>query len=107
MLYYSEVTGKNYKTEKECLMAENAVKIEQEKERIRKEKEAAERDKIAAERKEAAARVEEARKAMVAAQNEYKKVLSAFVDKYHSYHYTTTDASQIPTLFNFLDSFWG
>lgn len=98
MLYYSEITKKNYKTSDECIKAEeealNAqVKAKQEKERI------------AAERKTRAAEVEEARKNMITAQNKYKEVLEAFVKTYGSYHYSTTNTKDIPTLFDIFNPF--
>jgi len=101
MLYYSEITKKNYKTSDECIKAEeealNAqVKARQEKERI------------AAERKTRAAEVEEARKNMVAARQKYAELLEAFTKDYHTYHLSLDgeDAKRaVPTLFDFFNIF--
>ena len=107
--FYSDVTKNFYETEKECLAAEFKVKEEQNREKIRKEREAAieneKREKANAERKEAAARVEEARKAMTQAQTAYKNELDKFITKYGTYHYSTTNANEIPILFDLFDSF--
>lgn len=96
MRYYSDVTKKFYDTAKECTKAEEEVIMMQAKEKEEKEK-------LAAERKNRAAEVEEARKKMVAAQNEYKEKLEAFIRDYKSYHYSSTNANEIPTLFNFFN----
>ena len=95
MLYYSEITKKNYKTSDECIKAEeealNAqVKAKQEKERI------------AAERKTRAAEVEEARKNMITAQSKYREVLESFIKQFGSYHYTSQSSNDIPVLFSSL-----
>lgn len=99
MRYYSDVTKKFYDSSNACIKAEeealNAqVKAKQEKE------------KLAAERKSRAAEVEEARKNMVAAQNKYKELLEAFVKQYGSYHYSTTNAKDVPTLFDIFNPFF-
>ena len=63
----------------------------------------AEKEKDAAERKALAEEVEAARKTMVDAQNAYQKKLREFVDKYHSYHFTSTDPTDVPVLFDLFD----
>lgn len=97
MKYYSEVVGKTYDTEKECLAAEQLALKAREEEKTKKEKEAAERKNMANE-------VEAARKAMVEAQKLYRDKLEAFVKRYGSYHMSWTDSKEIPTLFNLLSN---
>ena len=106
MRYYSDVTKSVYNTEKELVAAEQQVKVEEAKKARAAEEEKARKDKMAAERKARAAEVEEARKAMTEAQKHYKDVLEAFVKDYHSYHYSTTDTSDIPTLFQIFNPFF-
>lgn len=104
---YSDKTNKFYNSVEEANQAEfelkekeNLAKIEKE----RKEREAkAQKEKDAAERKAMAEEVEKARKAMVEAQKAYKDKLGAFVDKYHTYHFSTSDPSEVPTLFDIFD----
>ena len=98
MRYYSEITQKTYNTEKECLEAEFKVKEEKNREKIRQ-------DRLVAQRKERAAEVDAARKTMVEAQKKYKEVLEAFIKDYKSYHYSSTDVSDIPTLFDLFNWF--
>ena len=96
MKYYSDVTKRFYDTSDACIKAEEEALTVQAKEKQEKEK-------LAAERKNRAAEVEEARKKMVAAQNEYKEKLTSFIKDYKSYHYSSTDVNDIPTLFNFFN----
>lgn len=93
MRYYSDVTKSFYDNSIDCLAAERELLAKQEKEEHEKKR-------IAAERKAAADKVDAARKAMNEAQSAYKKELEAFCAKYGSYHYSTKDVSDIPTLFN-------
>lgn len=97
MKYFSDVTKKFYDTSDACIEAEEQALNEQIKERQKK-------DRLAAERKERAAEVEEARKKMVAAQKEYRDLLEDFIRDYKSYHYSRTDANEIPTLFNLFNT---
>ena len=110
MKYYGEKTNKLYDTADECQKAEFEAKEEENRQKILAERKAAElkekKEKATAERKAMAAEVEEARKTMVAAQKAYKEKLSAFVDKYHTYHYSTTDVNEIPSLFDLFDKFF-
>lgn len=110
MKYYGEKTNKLYDTADECQKAEFEAKEEENRQKILAERKAAElkekKEKAAAERKALAAEVEEARKTMVAAQKAYKEKLSAFVDKYHTYHYSTTNVNEIPSLFDLFDKFF-
>ena len=97
MRYYSTETREFYNSEKECLKAEREYL--EKRDAAKKEKE-----KQAAERKARAAEVEDARKAMIAAQKKYREVLGAFVKQFGSYHYSTTNTDEIPTLFSMFDS---
>ncbi len=103
---YSDYTQQFYDSIEDATKAEAALAQEQKNKQLAAEQKAAaekaQKEKEAAERKAAAAKVEEARKAMVAAQTEYRKLLEDFVKKYKSYHYTTTSIQDIPTLFNFI-----
>ena len=96
MRYYSEVTKNFYDTEKACLEAEFKVKEEQNRQKILKEK--AER-----ERKEKQEALVAARKAMVKAQNDYRKELESFCKDYGTYH-LSLDGQDVkkaaPTLFD-------
>lgn len=93
MKYWNEYEQKFYENANDCLEAERKFKAQQEKEEYEKKRQAAER-------KAAADRVEAARKVMNEAQSTYKKELEAFCKKYGSYHYSSKDVSDIPTLFN-------
>ena len=57
-----------------------------------------------AERKACAEKVEVARKAYLEAQKAYKKELEAFCGKYGTYHYSTTSAEEIPSLFDWFNN---
>ena len=105
---YSDKTGKFYNTveeanraEFEVIEKENLAKIQKEREEtaLREKKE-----KEAAERKAMAEQVEIARKAMIEAQKAYKEKLSAFVDKYHTYHFSTSNPEEVPTLFDIFEN---
>ena len=102
---YSDRTNKFYNTVDEANRAEfelkekeNLAKIEKErKEREEKEK----KEKVAAERKAAAEVVDNARKQYLEAQKTYRKALEDFCGKYGTYHYSTTGAEDVPSLFDF------
>lgn len=106
MKYYSEVLGKTYATEKECLTAEAEYQAEVERKKKAQEearaKEVAKREQQAAERKQAAAEVDAAFKVLQDARTEYSKKLTAFCEKYGTYHtsLTTKDIDTIPSLFD-------
>lgn len=106
MKYFSDVTKLVYNTAEECEAAEKEAVATQKREEERREKELAERkakkEAAAAERKAMAADIEAARKEMVEAQKKYRNAISAFVDKYGNYHYTSHSADDIPTLFSSL-----
>ena len=105
---YSDKTNKFYNSVEEASKAEFELKEKENLEKIKKEREAAEakakKEKEAAERKAMAEEVDAARKAMVAAQKAYKDKLSAFVDKYHTYHYSTSNPDEVPTLYDIFDN---
>lgn len=104
MKYYSEKLNRVYNTEKECMEAEFKAKEAENLEKIKKEREVAlakeKKEKELAERKALAAEVDAARKAFTEAQKAYHDKLAAFVDKYHTYHYSTSNPDEIPTLFD-------
>lgn len=105
MKYYSEQLGRVFDTVEELEKAETKRKAEEVAAKIKAEREKAEKEKKAAERKSRAAEVEEARKNMVAAQKKYRELMEAFVQDFHSYHFSTTDVNDFPTFFNLFDLF--
>lgn len=110
MKYYSERLNRVFDSEKECLDAEFKVKQKENLEKIEKERalreEKERKEKEAAERKEMADKVEAARKEMVKAQNAYAEALKEFIDKYHTYHFSSSNPADIPTLFDIFDKFF-
>lgn len=104
MKFYSEKLNKVFDTADACQRAEFEAKEKENLERIQKEKalrEAKERkEKEAAERKVMADKVETARKAYLEAQKAYRTELEAFCQKYGTYHYTVSDADEVPSLFD-------
>lgn len=108
MKFYSEKLNKVFDTAEACQRAEFEAKEKENLEKIQKEKalrEAKEqKEKEAAERKAMADKVEAARKEMVKAQNAYKEALNAFVEKYHTYHFSSSNPADIPTLFDIFDN---
>lgn len=107
MKFYSEKLNKIFDTPEALNKAENEAKEKENRVRMETERKAREekeqKEKEAAERKALAEKVEEARKAMVAAQKAYNEVLQQFIDKYHTYHYSTNNADEIPTLYGLFD----
>lgn len=107
MKYYSEKLNKVFDSEKECLDAEFKAKEEENRQKVLKERAEAEakakKEKETAERKAAADRVDAARKAMIEAQSNYRKELENFISKYKTYHFTTTNVKDVPTLFDLFD----
>ena len=93
MYYVNEYTNQRYDNANDCLAAEREYQAKQEKEEYEKKRQAAER-------KAAAEKVEAARKAMNEAQSNYKKEMEAFCKKYGTYHYSSKNVNDIPTLFN-------
>ena len=110
MLYYSEITNNTYSTPDACQEEEKRVLAEQAAAKAKREKEEqelkAKKEREASERKALAAEVEDARKQMVEAQNRYKERLNDFLKQYGTYHYSTTDTKEIPTLFDFFSPFF-
>lgn len=106
MKYYSEKLNKIFDTAQDCTNAEFEARKAENLARIQKEKEARElkekKDKEAAERKAMAEKVEAARKAYLEAQKAYKTELEAFCKRWGTYHYTVSDADEIPSLFDAL-----
>ena len=104
MKYYSEKLNKVFDTERECMEAEFKVKEQENLARIQKEKalreEKEKKEALAVERKAMADKVETARKAYLEAQKAYRNELEAFCKKYGTYHYTVTDADEVPSLFD-------
>ena len=109
MKYYSEKLNKVFDTPEACQRAEFEAKEKENLEKIQKEKalreEKERKEKDAIERKALADKVEVARKEMVKAQNAYKNALNAFVEKYHTYHFSSSNPADIPTLFDLFDNF--
>ena len=103
---YSDKTNKFYNTVEEANKAEFELKEKENLEKIQKERELAlakeKKEKALAERKAAAEKVDTARKAMTEAQNAYRKELEAFIDKYGTYHYSTSNPDEIPNLFDWV-----
>ena len=108
MKFYSEKLNKVFDTAEACQRAEFEAKEKENLEKIQKEKalrEAKEQKEMeAAERKAMADKVEATRKEMVKAQNAYKEALNAFVEKYHTYHFSSSNPADIPTLFDIFDN---
>ena len=102
--YYSDKTNKFYDTAEEANRAEFELKEKENLEKIKKERELAlakeKKEKELAERKAAAEQVETARKAYLEAQKAYRKALEDFCGKYGTYHYSTDNADEIPSLFD-------
>lgn len=108
MKYYSEILGRTFTTEKDCLTAE--AEYEAKQAQARKEREAAQakeraiKEQQAAERKQAAAEVDAAFKTLQKARSEYSQKLSDFCKKYGYYHQTLKqNDSVVPTLFDIFD----
>ena len=105
---YSDKTNKFYNTVEEANRAEFELKEKENLEKIKKEREEAlakqEKEKKIAERKAAAEVVENTRKAYLEAQKAYKKALEDFCGKYGTYHYSTDNADEIPSLFDWFSN---
>ena len=107
---YSDKTKKYYDTVEAAEDAEFKAKEQENRDKILAERKAAEleeqKKQAAAERKEMAGKVEDARKAMIEAQKKYKEAIDAFVEKYGSYHWSSTKFDDVPVLFDLIDKFW-
>ena len=104
MKIYSESLNKFYDTVEDCEKAEAAYAAEVAEEKAKKEQEAAlakqKKEQALAERKVAAEKVDAARKAYLEAQKAYREALEGFCKKYGTYHYSTDNADEIPSLFD-------
>jgi len=102
--YYSDKTNKFYDTPEEANRAEFELKEKENLEKIKKERELAlakeQKEKALAERKAAAEKVDAARKAYLDAQKAYRTELEGFCKQYGTYHYSTSNADEIPSLFD-------
>ena len=83
MIYVSELTGRQFETEKECLEHEKEVIREREEKAI---KEAALKEERSARAKE----IEEARAKVVEAEKHYRELVKKFAEDYDSYHISIT-----------------
>ncbi len=93
MKYVSEITGKTYNSEKQCLEAEK-VFVETEKEKK-------------ATRVKRAKEVEEAYQKAVEANKTYRDVLNKFINDYGSFHMTYSNTSNlIDDVFNSVFKFF-
>ena len=109
--YFSDVTKKYYETADAAAKAEHEAEMQIAQEKALAERKAAElkekKEKEAAERKQMAGEIENARQTMIQAQKAYRDAIEAFVNKYGSYHWSSKNADDIPTLFSsFFDKFW-
>lgn len=106
--YYSDKTNKFYDTPQEAQRAEFSVKKQENVTKIKEERDAAYKklqdEKELLERKFAAKKVDDARTKLLEAQKEYTAALTEFVNKYHTYHYSTNNAEEIPVLFGLYDT---
>ena len=99
MKYFSDLTGKIYNTEAECMKAEQAFNFElEQKKKAEEEKRLAEKKKQEARANDAKV-VENKREIMIQAQNDYRAAVEAFVKKHGSYHFSTNSADGLPHLF--------
>ena len=107
MKYFGERTNKLYDTAEACEKAEFEAKEKENREKILAERKAAElkakKEQEAAERKAMATEVDKARKVMVAAQKAYREAIENFVKRYGTYHYSTDNFEDVPTLFDVFD----
>ncbi len=95
MKYYSDLTQKFYESEQECKAAEDKALAAQ-----KKAEEAA--AKKSQERKARAEEIDASFNRMKAAQEEYRKLLYAFVKDYGSYH----KSYSVDGLKDWLTDFW-
>lgn len=101
---YSDVTQAFYNSEAEAKKAEAAHAAKLANEKAKKEQELAlakqKKEQALAERKAAAGKVDTARKAYLEAQKAYREALEEFCHDYGTYHYSTDNADEIPSLFD-------
>ena len=105
---YSDRTNKFYNSVEEANRAEFELKEKENLEKIQKEREAAlakqKKEQAIAERKAAAEKVDAVRQEYLKAQKAYHEELSKFCQKYGTYHYSTKNADEVPSLFDFLEN---
>lgn len=94
-IYRSDVVNKDFDTVEELEAAEKEYE----------EKHAAE-TALKAERAKEAKEVEEAFKEANEAYKKANELLNAFIKKHKSFHYSITDAKNIPNVFDVLSDFW-
>ena len=108
--YFSDVTKKYYDSVDAAAKAEHEAEVQAAQEKALAERKAAElkekKEKEVAERKAAAEKVEVARKAMITAQKAYRDELEGFCKKYGTYHWSSKNFDDIPSLFSLFDKFW-
>ena len=115
-LFKSEVTGKVYESEKECLEAEKAHNELVAKQSKEKEERKAKADEIKTAYESYLNLCTENKKNEQEAYNGYLKLINEFVDKYGSYHLTVTQKNDLKpvvdfddfnkTVRTFFDNFW-
>lgn len=107
MKFYSEKLNQLFDSEELCVKAEKEAIQAENRERVLRERKAAEekekKEKEAAERKTMAAEVTEALKAMNEAQKVYREKLQKFIKTYGTYHFSSSDVNDFPSLFNFFN----
>ena len=105
---YSDKTNKFYNSVEEANRAEFELKEKENLEKIQKEREAAlakqKKEQAIAERKVAAEKVDAVRQEYLKAQKAYHEELNKFCQKYGTYHYSTKNADEVPSLFDFLEN---
>ena len=99
MKYYSEMTDKVYETQEECEKAEEALVA---KKKAEEEKQLA----LKNERETRSKAVVDAFKKAREAEMEAKRLMKEFVKDYGSFHMSYNGKSSLPTLGDFLDSFF-
>lgn len=99
MKYYSETLNKLFDSTNDLEKAEKKHAEEE-----ARKKELVENKKK--QRAEDAKKVDEAFKALKEAEDNYHKVIDEFIKKYGYYHFTSTDAEDIPSAFSILKPFF-
>lgn len=100
-LFKSDLTGKVYDSEKECLEAEKAHNELLVKEREEKEERKSAADAIKSAYEDYLSLCTEDRKKEKEAYNKYLKLRNGFVDRYGSYHLTVTKKNDLEPVIDF------
>lgn len=104
-IYQSELTGKTYNSEKECLAAEAEYKKAKQAELKAKEQKANDAKEVEEAYKEYIKLLDEMQKKVDNAYNKYVVKRNEFVKKYGSYHMTIRD--ELPVIeFNGIEDFF-